>query len=102
MLPPTLYEFFDTHSHRHPREANTRAAQDIENERVQQVKYGSTLNEQLIENRSQTFEAQQDLLITELRDRSLQLSRRHRAGVNICPRVSMLTTESVCISINAC
>ena len=49
---------------------------DLESERTQQVKYGSALDEQLIESRAQTLEAKQDLLTTELQlsDLTMQLN----------------------------
>jgi len=47
-------------------EARIKAAQDVQSERVQQVKYGSALNEDLIASRAQTLQAKQDLLTTEL------------------------------------
>jgi len=55
--------------------AKIRANQDLENERVQQVKYGSALNEQLIESKAQLLESKQDLLTTELQisDMTMQL-----------------------------
>jgi outer membrane protein TolC len=55
--------------------AKIRANQDLEGERVQQVKYGSALNEQLIESKAQLLEAKQDLLTTELQisDLTMQL-----------------------------
>ena len=60
------YQLLVTQLHRSATEAKIRAAQDLENERVQQVKYGNTLDEQLIESRAQTLEAKQDLLTTKL------------------------------------
>ena len=60
------YQILVTQLHRRATEAKIRAARDLESERVEQVKYGSTLDEQLIESRAQTLEAKQDLLTTEL------------------------------------
>jgi len=70
------YQILVTQLHKRATEAKIRAAQDLESERVQQVKYGSTLNEQLIESRAQTLEAKQDLLTTELQlsDLTMQLN----------------------------
>jgi outer membrane protein TolC len=55
--------------------AKIRADQDLEGERVEQVKFGSELNETLIESRAQLLEAKQDLLTTELQisDLTMQL-----------------------------
>jgi outer membrane protein TolC len=55
--------------------AKIRADQDLESERTEQVKYGSALDQQLIESRAQRLEAKQDLLTTELQisDLTMQL-----------------------------
>jgi outer membrane protein TolC len=61
--------------HRTATEARIKAAQDLQSERIQQVNYGSTLNEDLIESSAQTLQAKQELLSTELQlsDLTLQL-----------------------------
>jgi outer membrane protein TolC len=70
------YQLLVTQLHRQASEAKIRAAQEMEAERVQQVKYGSTLDEQLIDSRAQTLESKQDLLTTELQlsDLTMQLN----------------------------
>jgi outer membrane protein TolC len=70
------YQVLVTQLHRRATEAKIRAAQELETERTQQVKYGSTLDEQLIDSRAQTLEAKQDLLTTELQlsDLTMQLN----------------------------
>jgi len=70
------YQILVTQLHRRATDAKIRAAKDLESERTQQVKYGSTLDEQLIESRAQTLEAKQDLLTTELQlsDLTMQLN----------------------------
>ena len=69
------YQILAAQLRRRATEARIRAARDLESERVEQVKYGSTLDEQLIESRAQTLEAKQDLLTTELQlsDLTMQL-----------------------------
>jgi outer membrane protein TolC len=61
--------------HRNATQAKIKAAQDLESERVQQVKYGSTLDEDVVESRAQSLQAKQELLTTELQlsDLTLQL-----------------------------
>ncbi len=61
--------------HRNATEAKIKAAQDLQSERVQEVKYGSTLDENLVESRAQSLQAKQELLATELQlsDLTLQL-----------------------------
>ena len=70
------YQILVTQLHRRATEAKIRAAQELESERVEQVKYGSALDEQLIESRAQTLEAKQDLLTTDLylSDLTMQLN----------------------------
>lgn len=60
---------------RNANEIRIKAAQQLENERVQQVKYGSALNEELIASTAASLQAKQDLLTTELQlsDLTLQL-----------------------------
>ena len=52
--------------HRAATEARIKASQDLESERIQQVKYGSTLEENLIESRAQLLQAKQEMLTTDL------------------------------------
>jgi outer membrane protein TolC len=61
--------------HRSATQAKIKAAQDLQSERVQQVKYGSTLDEDLIESAAQSLQAKQELLTTELQlsDLTMQL-----------------------------
>ena len=62
--------------HRAATEARIKASQDLQSERVQQVKYGSVMEENLIESRAQLLEAKQELLTTDLQlsDLNLQLN----------------------------
>jgi outer membrane protein TolC len=54
-------------------EAKIRAFDDLQGERVQQAKYGSTLEVDLIESKAQLLQAKQDLLTTELQLSDLRL-----------------------------
>lgn len=47
-------------------QANIRATEDLQTERMQQVKYGATLEQESIEARAQALSSRQDLLTTEL------------------------------------
>jgi len=70
------YKVLIAQVHRDATEARIKASQDLQSERVQQVKYGSTLEENLIESRAQLLEAKQELLTTDLQlsDLKLQLN----------------------------
>jgi outer membrane protein TolC len=69
------YRTLIVQSHREAAQARIQASEDLQKERVQQVKYGSTLEEEAIESRAQSLEARQDLLTTELQlsDLNMQL-----------------------------
>jgi outer membrane protein TolC len=56
--------------------AKIQASDDLNKERVEQVKYGSTLEEELIESRAQSLQAKQELLTTDLQlsDLTMQLN----------------------------
>ena len=62
--------------HRSATEAKIKASEDLQSERVEQVKYGSALEENLIESRAQMLQSKQELLTTDLQlsDLKLQLN----------------------------
>ena len=62
-------------------EARIKASQDLQNERVQQVKYGSALEEELIESRAQLLQAKQELLTTDLQLSDLKLQLNDTMGL---------------------
>jgi outer membrane protein TolC len=62
-------------------EASIRAAEDQQSERVQQVKYGSTLEVDLIESKAQLLQAKQELLTTELQLSDLRLKFNDFVGL---------------------
>src|ERR1700753_4362097 len=67
--------------HRSATEARIKASQDLQSERVEQVKYGSTLQENLIESRAQFLQSQQELLTTELELSDLKLQLNDAMGL---------------------
>jgi outer membrane protein TolC len=83
------YQVLVTQLHKSATEAKIRAAHDLENERVQQVKYGSTLDEQLIESKAQTLEAKQDFLTTELQLSDLTMQLNDVLGLPITTKVEL-------------
>ena len=62
-------------------EARIKASQDLQSERVQQVKYGSALEEELIESRAQLLQAKQELLTTDLQLSDLKLQLNDAMGL---------------------
>jgi MFS transporter, DHA2 family, multidrug resistance protein len=53
--------------------AKIQASEDLQRERIQQVRYGSALEADLIESRAQALQARQELLTTELQRSDLQM-----------------------------
>lgn len=64
-------------------EAKIRAAEDLQSERVQQIKYGSTIEADLIESRAQALQAKQDLLASELQLSDLRVQFNDVVGLPI-------------------
>jgi len=60
------YRVLIAQAHRNAIEARIRASQDLESERIEQVKFGSSLEQESIESRTQLLQARQELLTTDL------------------------------------
>jgi outer membrane protein TolC len=69
--------------------ARVRADQDLEGERVEQVKYGSELNEALIETRAQLLEAKQELLTQELQISDLTMQLDNVMGLSVTTQLAL-------------
>jgi outer membrane protein TolC len=70
-------------------QAQIHAVEDLQSERVQQVKYGSTLEVDLIESKAQLLQAKQDLLTTELQLSDLRLQFNDVVGVPLKTEVAL-------------
>lgn len=70
-------------------EASIHAAEDLQSERVQQVKYGSTLEVDLIDSKAQLLQAKQDLLTTELQLSDLLLQFNDLVGLPLKTDVAL-------------
>ena len=75
------YQVLIAQVHRAAIEASIKASEDLQNERVQQVKFGSTLEENLIESRAQLLESKQKLLTTDLQLSDLKLQLNDALGL---------------------
>jgi outer membrane protein TolC len=75
------YKVLIAQVHRAATEARIKASQDLQTERVQQVRYGSALQEDLIESRAQLLQAKQELLTTELQLSDLKLQLNDAMGL---------------------
>ena len=70
-------------------QAKIRAVEDLRGERVQQVKYGSTLESDLIETRAQSLQAKQELLTSELQLSDLRMQFNDAVGLPINAEVTL-------------
>jgi len=70
-------------------EAKIRAVEDQQSERVQQVKYGSTLEVDLIDTKAQLLQAKQDLLASELQLSDLRLNFNDVVGLPLKSNVAL-------------
>ena len=61
--------------------AKIQASEDLQRERVQQVRYGSALEADLIESRAHALQARQELLTTELQRSDLQMQLNDVIGL---------------------
>ena len=75
------YKLLIVQVHRAAAEARIKASQDLQSERIQQVKYGSALEENLIESRAQLLQARQELLTTDLQLSDLKLQLNDAMGL---------------------
>jgi outer membrane protein TolC len=83
------YKILVTESQHRAIEAKIRAVEDLQAERVQQVKYGSTLEVDLIESRAQSLQAKQELLTTELQLSDLRMQFNDVVGLPVNSGVSL-------------
>jgi outer membrane protein TolC len=74
------YAILIAQAHRSATEARIRASEDLQSERVQQVKLGSTLEQELIDSRAQLLQAKQEMLSTDLQLSDLKLKLNDLIG----------------------
>jgi outer membrane protein TolC len=75
------YQILIAQVHRSATEARMKASEALERERVEQVKLGSSLEEDLIESRAQQLQAKQELLTTDLQLTDLKLKLNDLIGL---------------------
>jgi outer membrane protein TolC len=74
--------------------AKIRANQGLESERIEQVKYGSTLDQHLIEARVQLLQAKQELLTTDLQVSDLTMQLNDAIGLPLVTKLALDTNVS--------
>ena len=75
------YRVLVAQAHRSATEARMRASQDFERERIEQVKFGSSLERESIESRAQLLQAKQELLTTDLQLADLKVKLNDLMGL---------------------
>src|SRR6266581_8973311 len=75
------YKILIAQAHRTATEARIKASEDLQSDRVEQVKFGSTLEQDLIDSRAQFLQAKQELLTTDLQLSDLNLKLNDLIGL---------------------
>jgi outer membrane protein TolC len=75
------YTILIAQAHRSATEARIKASEDLQGERVEQVKFGSTLGQDLIDSRAQLLQAKQEMLTTDLQLSDLKLKLNDLTGL---------------------
>jgi outer membrane protein TolC len=83
------YQLLIAQLHRSATLSRIKASDDLQAERVQQVKYGSVLQEDLIDSRAQYLQAKQELLSTELQISDLTIALNDAIGLPLKTQLSL-------------
>jgi outer membrane protein TolC len=83
------YQLLIAQLHRRATLARIKANDDLQAERLQQVKYGSALQEDLIESRAQSLQAKQELLTTELQISDLSIAFNDAIGLPLKTQLAL-------------
>jgi outer membrane protein TolC len=83
------YKILIAQSHRSATEARIKAAEDLQSERVEQVKFGSTLEQDLIDSRAQMLQSTQELLTTDLQLSDFKLKLNDLIGLPLTTRLDL-------------
>jgi outer membrane protein TolC len=83
------YSILIAQAHRSATEARIKASEDLQGERVEQVKFGSTLEQELIESRTQLLQAKQEILTTDLQLSDLKLKLNDLTGMPLTTAVDL-------------
>jgi outer membrane protein TolC len=88
------YQVLIAQAHRNATEARIKASEVLQSERIEQVKFGSSLEEDLIDSRAQQLQTKQELLTTDFQLTDLKLKLNDLIGLplntalNLDPGVS--------------
>ncbi|HWY53474.1 MAG TPA: TolC family protein [Terriglobales bacterium] len=88
------YSILIAQARRSATEARIKASQDLESERIQQVKFGSALERESIESRAQSLQSKQELLTTDLQLSDLKLKLNDLMGLPLTTGLDLDPTVS--------
>ena len=83
------YKILIAQAHRSATEARINALHDLQSERTQQVKFGSTLEENMIESQAQLLQAKQEQLTTDLELSDLKLQLNDAMGLPLATALDL-------------
>jgi outer membrane protein TolC len=83
------YKILIAEAHRSATEARIKASEDLQSERVEQVKFGSSLEQDLIDSRAQFLQAKQELLTTDLQLSDLKLKLNDLMGLPLTTAMNL-------------
>jgi len=83
------YKILIAQAHRSATEERIKASEDLQSERVEQVKFGSTLEQDLIDSRAQLLQAKQELLTTDLQLSDLKLRLNDLIGLPLTTALNL-------------
>ncbi len=83
------YEVLIAQAHRSATEARIKASEALQSERVEQVKFGSALEENLIDSRAQQLQAKQELLTTDFQLTDLKLKLNDLIGLPLATALDL-------------
>src|SRR6266481_2056992 len=83
------YKILVAQAHRSATEERIKASEDLQSERVEQVKFGSTLEQDLIDSRAQLLQAKQEILTTDLQLSDLKLRLNDLIGLPLTTRLDL-------------
>jgi outer membrane protein TolC len=83
------YQILIAQAHRSATEARIKATEALQSERVQQVKFGSSLEENLIDSRAQQLQSKQELLTTDFQLTDLQLKLNDLIGLPLATALDL-------------
>jgi outer membrane protein TolC len=75
------YKILIAQAHRTATQARIKASEDLQSERVEQVKFGSALEQESIDSRAQLLQAKQEILTTDLQLSDLKLKLNDLTGL---------------------